>query len=67
MLEPGRPDLFRDLALDIKCQAQSVTSQGEKTHTCLRQYLFFHHHVPAVIEFSFVPEGAVRQVMLASR
>ena len=37
----------------------------EKLHTRLRQYFFLHYHVTFEVKFSLVPEGAVRQVVLA--
>ena len=37
----------------------------KKLHACLRQYFFLHYHVTLEVKFSLVPEGAVRQVVLA--
>ncbi len=37
-----------------------------KDHTCLRQYFFLHYNITLEIEFSFMPEGTVGKVVLAS-
>src|SRR5213078_3524490 len=37
----------------------------QKVHDCLRQHLFFHDDAALVIKLTFVPEGAMWQVMFA--
>lgn len=39
----------------------------KNVHTRLSQYFFLHHYVAFVIQLSFVPEGAVREVVLSGR